>query len=504
MEFLFQAGGALPTNHPAYIARRSIDDAAYQAMVYNYMLHVIAPRQVGKTSLLYRLKARLLSEGWRCAFIDLSVLKGLAAQDWYTALSRDLSSQITPSSRQTFKNQVGMRHYLIEQLLPRTQPKIAVFFDEIESVLLGNNKDAETFSDAFFMTIRNLYNQRDTYAGTLAVAFAGSISSANLVKDPAISPFNIGQTVTPEDFSQDETRTLTQQLSKLGKAVEEHVHQTIYEWTSGHPYLTHRICFELEQDGSTDITVTDVERTIRHVFLQLANPLAQDSNLRHVIKMVRGLPEPVRGLWQRIQNGERITLMNVDAISFQDLYITGALKAQDDRIIVRNRIYEEILLRGREKKGEMAHRHATINMYYCYDNTDRRLKDELAKHLALLHHSGRITSWDSWEIRAGAEWEREIENHLNAADIILLLISPDFVKSERCQKEMRQALDRCSIERVDIIPVLLRPVRWEGLPISRLQALPKDGKPITLQNNRDAAFQGVAKEIESVIASILS
>lgn len=84
------------------------------------------------------------------------------------------------------------------------------------------------------------------------------------------------------------------------------------------------------------------------------------------------------------------------------------------------------------------------------------------------------------------EWEKEIQNHLNTAQIILLLISPDFIASEYCYgTEMKHALERHKRGEARVIPVILRPVSaWERVPpgdiqIGQLQALPKDAKPIT-------------------------
>ncbi|HEU5375497.1 MAG TPA: AAA-like domain-containing protein [Ktedonobacteraceae bacterium] len=507
---VFQAGGALPANHPSYTLREEVDNAALVALSTNRMLNVIAPRQVGKTSLLHRLKYLLSEEGWQCAFVDLSLLIDLSMADWYTELGNMLAYQLTPEHSLALTNHIGMRQYLIQQALVQADGKrrVALLFDEVESAARGRNERGQPFSDSFFMTLRNLYNERYDYEGDLAVALAGAVNPVNLVKDQSISPFNVGLNLSLEDFTQAETRGLTEHLSRLGVIVSTPAHQAIYTWTNGHPYLTQRICIELEQEMSksspTEITVEDVERTVRRVFLQVANPLSQDSNLRHTSKMLQNLPEPAQRLWQRIQKGEVVTLMNADMATFQDLSITGALKAQDGHIVVRNRIYEGILLRGQERKEKRVHKQRAVKIYYCYDDADRKLKNELAKHLGPLKLSGRIAQWDRWEIPAGAEREREMENHLNAADIVLLLISSDFVRSEDCQREMQLALDRYHSQQVNIIPILLRSVGWEGLPIAKFQALPKNRKPITMQDDRDAAFQDVAAEIERVVESFLS
>lgn len=60
-----------------------------------------------------------------------------------------------------------------------------------------------------------------------------------------------------------------------------------------------------------------------------------------------------------------------------------------------------------------------------------------------LERQGLIEQWHDREISAGAEWEREIDKHLNTAQIILLMISPDFMNSEYCYNvEVKQAIER--------------------------------------------------------------
>ncbi len=130
------------------------------------------------------------------------------------------------------------------------------------------------------------------------------------------------------------------------------------------------------------------------------------------------------------------------------------------------------------------------------------LRDELESHLATLRRSKQlqIITWYDREILPGTEWKREIDTHLDASDIILLLISSDFIESDYCYGvEMHRALERHRAEVTPVIPVILRPCNWKELPISILQVLPEDGKPITRWRNRDEAFQNVVAGIGKVV-----
>jgi Protein kinase domain/TIR domain len=147
-----------------------------------------------------------------------------------------------------------------------------------------------------------------------------------------------------------------------------------------------------------------------------------------------------------------------------------------------------------------------IDMVICYAHEDEALRVGLIKQLYVLQRQGLITLWHDRDISAGKEWEHEIDVHLNEAQIILLLVSPDFIASDYCYSiEMQQALDRHKLGEACVIPVILRPVYWKGTPFGKLQALPIDGKPITAPNwgNIDEAFYSVAEGIHKLLGSFL-
>jgi tetratricopeptide (TPR) repeat protein len=115
----------------------------------------------------------------------------------------------------------------------------------------------------------------------------------------------------------------------------------------------------------------------------------------------------------------------------------------------------------------------------------------------MLKNNGVITNWHDRSISAGTEWEQEINEHLNSADIILLLISADFLASRYCYSvEMKRAMERHEAGEATVIPIILREVVWKGAPFGKLQALPTDSKPVTRWSNRDRAFANVARGIK--------
>lgn len=140
-----------------------------------------------------------------------------------------------------------------------------------------------------------------------------------------------------------------------------------------------------------------------------------------------------------------------------------------------------------------------IEVFFSYAHKDEGLRNELAKHLALLEHQKVIASWYDRQIPAGNEWAGDIDTHLQTAHIILLLVSADFLASNYCYDiELQQAMARHKTGEARVIPIILRAVDWHSAIFGKLQALPKDGRPVTSWANQDEAFTDVAHGIRVV------
>lgn len=146
-----------------------------------------------------------------------------------------------------------------------------------------------------------------------------------------------------------------------------------------------------------------------------------------------------------------------------------------------------------------------VKIFFCYAHEDEFLLNKLKTHLKPLQRQGLIDIWHDRDINAGLEWESEINKHLASADIILLLISPDFINSEYCYSiEMAHALERYQRGEVRVIPIILRPVDWKGAPFGRLQCLPTNAKPVKDWQNRDQALLDVAIGIRKVVEKLVT
>ena len=151
----------------------------------------------------------------------------------------------------------------------------------------------------------------------------------------------------------------------------------------------------------------------------------------------------------------------------------------------------------------------SIEVFYSYADSDESLYIELNNHLSQLQRESLITTFHKHQIMAGEDWMRVVDQHLNTASVILLLVSPDFLASDYCYGiEMQRAMERHRTGEARVIPILLRPADWQSAPFGELQALPGNGTPVTSWENRDEAFadvaQGIRRAIEGLTVSSIS
>ncbi|KHT31727.1 toll/interleukin-1 receptor domain-containing protein [Pectobacterium carotovorum] len=142
-------------------------------------------------------------------------------------------------------------------------------------------------------------------------------------------------------------------------------------------------------------------------------------------------------------------------------------------------------------------------LVFSYSHVDEALRNELEKHLSPLKRMGKITTWHDRRIIPGQEFEHQIDQYFFDADIILLLISSDFIASDYCyQVEMANALERHKRGEAVVIPVILRECAWHKLPFGSIMAATIDGKPITKFTSHDEGYVQVVDAVSRAIAGI--
>src|SRR5687767_9105482 len=116
-----------------------------------------------------------------------------------------------------------------------------------------------------------------------------------------------------------------------------------------------------------------------------------------------------------------------------------------------------------------------IKLFYSYSHKDEMFRVQLEKHFSVLHRQGVIHGWNDRKITGGNDWAEEIDSHLADADVVLLLVSADFLASEYCYDiELARAMERHESGDARVIPVILRPCDWQAARFGHLQALPAE------------------------------
>ena len=146
-----------------------------------------------------------------------------------------------------------------------------------------------------------------------------------------------------------------------------------------------------------------------------------------------------------------------------------------------------------------------INVFYSYAREDEKYRDQLVRELGALRKEGIVSEWHDRMIKPGGDWQRDIEDNLEDAHVVLFLVSPDFMKSDYCiGVEVERAVELHFARRCRIVPIIVRPTpSWFTSKLKGFQALPRDAKPISAWDNTNAAFESVVDGIRTVCDEVV-
>ena len=147
----------------------------------------------------------------------------------------------------------------------------------------------------------------------------------------------------------------------------------------------------------------------------------------------------------------------------------------------------------------------TIKLFISYSHADEAHKERLEKHLKVISRTLPLTAWSDRHLLAGESVDEQIFQQLNIADIVLLLVSPDFIDSYYCSREMEQALERYEKAGNVVIPVIIRhTANWHNHAIGQFVALPKDGKPLAKWEDKDEFWASVENGIRVQVERLIN
>ena len=266
----------------------------------------------------------------------------------------------------------------------------------------------------------------------------------------------------------------------------------------------------LQFEGNRALVKADVQD--KKVFISVSDPLA---GRRRLLAAIRIEFERIHRDIRNLQPQEMIPLPKHPhvVVSYQKLRVMEDRGVSTFPEVVGDQVIDvdvRALLNGvdldnvRRRDHGIERRRQAVRLFISYSHKDERLREELETHLKLLQRQGLIDTWQDRRIEAGDDWKRQIDDNLERADIILLLVSADFIASDYCyEKEMGRALERHHNREARVIPVIVRDVDWKRAAFAELHVLPKDGLAVTKWADKDSAWSNVAQGIEKVVKEML-
>jgi internalin A len=265
----------------------------------------------------------------------------------------------------------------------------------------------------------------------------------------------------------------------------------------------------LSFEGNHALVKADVQD--KKVFIKVSGPVP---GRRRLLAVIRSDFERIHHDIRNLQPKEMIPLPDYPEVvtPYQELLVMEQNGMKKFPKVVGTEIVEldvQELLNGvdlegtRRRERVMDERRQALRLFYSYSHKDENLRNELETHLKLLQRRGLIETWQDRNIEAGDKWERKIDENLERADIILLLVSADFIASDYIYgQEMEWALEREKNGEARVIPVIVRDVNLKDAPFAGLQYLPKDGLAVTEWKSKDSAWRNVSEGIERVVEEL--
>lgn len=329
----FQDEGGVVADGTFYVEREA-DRTLLDRLREGRLCVVLAPRQIGKSSLRDRTQRRLADAGITAVHVDVSAHTGAdATEHWfYGGVIRDIARRLGWDESRVLADGIDRppaawwNEFVQRELPERLDRPAVIFLDEIDSVRkLGFEPDA------LFTAIRLAMNRPPA-----TFCLLGTMTPWEILRNPKAPPFNAGVQIRLEDFTADEARALLPGLAPLGDAGP--LLDEVLRWTSGHPYLTQRVCAALVAAGSRDVAaVVDA-----HLLQQHGDPLFAYTETAFDLYAGGPAGVPLVELYGRLLRGERVA---PDASSREqlELRVTGMAAERDAAggraIAVRNRIY---------------------------------------------------------------------------------------------------------------------------------------------------------------------
>jgi len=346
----FAAGGTLPLDSPSYI-RREADVRLYNHLSQGDFCYVLDSRQVGKSSLMVRVKEHLKQDGVRVAQLDLqSIGQNVTAEQWYGSLVTQLGDELGLGDElyDFFQDEKKQERFgplqrwvdtITEVVLRRCPGHIVIFVDEIDQVRTLQSRFS---TDEFFTGIRELFNRRSSDPELCRITFCliGCATPSDLIRDVRTTPFNIGQRIELTDFTPAEAAGLAEGLGRDPQVAKALIERILY-WTGGHPFLTQRFCQEVA--NRDDVTTSaGIDQMVEDLYFSRRGRV-DDHNLRYVNDKVHEASDlaGLLDLYRRIRRDKPVPDDPTNPL-ISIMRLSGITRIAQGYHYVRNRIYYRV------------------------------------------------------------------------------------------------------------------------------------------------------------------
>ena len=342
-ESYFVDGGTLRANTPSYV-KRPADDELFEALMEREFCYILTPRQMGKSSLMIRTSQRLRNENIKTAIVDIQGIGTDKVREWYASLlsqiRRGLKLSVDVDDWMKKKSAIGFGQLFVDfiqdVILTEISEQVVIFMDEVDWMIKID------FRDEFFASIRSIYNARANYDEFNRISFVllGVASPADLISEPTRTPFNIGHAIPLQELSREDATPLENGLENVCSGEGKRILDRIFYWTSGHPYLTQKICKTIAENGKADWSDTDVDDLVNRLFL--SEESRKEANLKFIQDRIlsHGQYMELLKLYKQVRKS-RIK-ENGQSIFQNQLLLSGLLTSQNGYLETRNRIYQTV------------------------------------------------------------------------------------------------------------------------------------------------------------------
>lgn len=302
--------------------------------------YVLVSRQMGKTNLLLNAKRELGNENDKFIYVDLSNIFDSEQSCFQNIIDLAIetnedtyfeAAKVILENRKNLNNIPPHKQHSNELriLLKHTNGKLIIILDEIDALTNTN------YSDKIFAQIRSVYFSRVNFPELerLTYILSGVVEPTEIIKDPKISPFNIGEKIFLNDFSKDEFLTFIEK-AKLNTLSEEIIEQVFY-WTNGNPRMTWDLCAEIENNKSIITSKLNVDDIVKKLYLTSFDKPPID-NIREMVIADKKIRDAIIEI--DYNKGSEVA----DNVKSK-LYLAGIINYEENNIKIKNRIIKNAL-----------------------------------------------------------------------------------------------------------------------------------------------------------------